>query len=173
MSVSMPNHPKIITFDQAAVLISRAKTQGRRAVLAQGVFDVIHIGHTTFLRDAKAGGDLLFVGLEPDESVKLNKGTGRPLHYMDERLQVIAELASVDYVFGFEDAIPYGSMGTAAYSKRLELLRPSALALSLGDSLIDIRAEGPRKLGIEVVLARGVWREYSSTKLLRALNKDR
>jgi cytidyltransferase-like protein len=171
MSVNDPVHPKIVTFDQASALIDRAKKLNQKVILAQGVFDVIHIGHTTFLKDAKAGGNLLFVGLEPDESVRLNKGSARPLHTLEERLQVIAELTSVDYVFSFNDAIPYGPAGTRAYTRRLEILRPNALALSLGDPLLDIRAEGLNKLGIEIAIARGVWREYSTTKLLKALHK--
>lgn len=166
MSVHSPSDPKVITFLQAQELIKQARTKGYETVLAQGVFDVIHIGHTTFLKDAKHAGDLLFVGLEPDESAKLNKGSSRPFNPIEERLQLMADLQCVDYVFSFEDAAPYGPAASAFYNDRLAFLKPHKLALAMGDPLLDIRKENALKLGIRPTMARGVWRSYSTTKLL-------
>jgi cytidyltransferase-like protein len=166
MSIHLPDDPKVITFLQAQELIRRARANGKIAILAQGIFDVIHIGHSTFLKDAKHAGDLLFVGLEPDESAKLNKGSARPFNPIEERLQLIADLQCVDYVFPFEDTAPYGPAASEFYKDRLRQLRPDKLALALGDPLLDIRKENAAKLGIEPAIVRGVWREYSTTKLL-------
>ena len=166
MSIHYPSDPKVITFLQAQELIKRTRDRGITTVLAQGVFDVIHIGHTTFLKDAKKAGDLLFVGLEPDESARLNKGSSRPFNPIEERLQLMADLQCVDYVFAFEDTAPYGPAASAFYNHRLEILKPRKLALAIGDPLLDIRKENALKLGIQPVMARGVWRSYSTTKLL-------
>ena len=170
MSVHYPIDPKVITFDQVQELIRQARAKGLVTVLAQGVFDVIHIGHTTFLKDAKSGGDILFLGLEPDESARLNKGSSRPFNPIEERLQLMADLQCVDYVFSFEDAAPYGPAASAFYNQRLQFLQPDKLALALGDPLLDIRKKNATELGIQPTIARGVWRGYSTTKLLAHIN---
>jgi rfaE bifunctional protein nucleotidyltransferase chain/domain len=170
MSIHKPNDPKIITFDQACTLIKRAKATGHKVVLAQGVFDVLHIGHTKFLQESKAAGDLLFVGLESDESVKMNKASTRPLNPIEERLQLVAALGCTDFVFGFEDAIPYGTSATPRHKERLKKLQPDALALAVGDNLFQVRQAVLDELGIPTALVRGVWRQYSTTKLLKNLN---
>lgn len=166
MSIHYPDDPKVITYAQAQELISRGRKNGLTTVLAQGVFDVIHIGHSTFFKDAKRAGDLLFVGLEPDESARLNKGSRRPFNPIEERLQLIADLQCVDYVFSFEDAALYGPNASEFYNKRLRYLNPDKLTLALGDPLLDIRKDNAISLGIKPAIARGVWREYSTTKLL-------
>jgi cytidyltransferase-like protein len=166
MSIHYPDDPKVITFLQAQELIRRARINGIVTVLAHGVFDVIHIGHTTFLKEAKLSGDLLFVALELDESVRMNKGSARPLNPIEERLQLMADLQSVDYVFPFDGVAPYGPAGTEFYNLRLERLAPEKLALALGDTLLDIRRENAAKLGIKPTIVKGIWREYSTTKLL-------
>lgn len=166
MSIHYPDDPKVVSFDQAQELIRRARAQGLVTVLAHGVFDVIHVGHTTFLKDAKRAGDLLFLCLERDEGVSMNKGSVRPLNPLEERLQLMADLQSVDYVFAFEKIAPYGPAGTAFYNECLDRLRPDKLALALGDALLDIRRENSIALGIQPAIVRGVWREYSTTKLL-------
>ena len=166
MSIHYPDDPKVITFAQAEELIRQARAKGLVTVLAHGVFDVIHIGHTTFLKEAKRAGDLLFVCLERDEGVSMNKGSSRQLNPLEERLQLMADLQSVDYVFAFERAAPYGPAGSTFYSECLKRLYPDRLALALGDALLDIRREGAAALGIQPEIVRGVWREYSTTKLL-------
>ena len=166
MSIHYPQDPKIVTFAQAQALMAQSRRRHWSTVLAQGVFDVLHIGHTTYLKDAKAQADLLFVGLEPDASARLNKGSDRPLNPIEERLQLMADLACVDYVFAFEDSAPYGPQASAFYNRRLSQLKPAKLALALGDPLADIRAQNARQLDIEPVVVRGIWRQYSTTKLL-------
>jgi cytidyltransferase-like protein len=170
MSIHYPDDPKVVTYDQAHELIRQARARGFVTVLAQGVFDIIHVGHTTSLKDAKRAGDLLFVGLEPDESARLNKGSARPFNPIEERLQLMADLYAVDYVFAFKEAFPYGPAASAFYNARLRYLNPDKIMLSIGDPLLDIRRENAVELGIQPAIVRGVWREYSTTKLLSAVN---
>jgi cytidyltransferase-like protein len=170
MSIHYPVDPKIVSYQQACELIKQAHSRGLGVTFAQGVFDVLHIGHTKFLQEAKETGDILFVGLEPDESVRMNKGSSRPLNPIEERLQLIAALQCVNYVFPFEDAIPYGPAGTALYTRRLGFLKPDKLALAIGDSLLDLRRANAISLGIQPAIVRGIWREYSTTKLINSLN---
>ena len=78
------------------------RSAGRRIVLTNGCFDVIHAGHIAYLRDAKAQGDILVVGLNSDESVRALKGPTRPIYSAVERQEILGELTCIDYltVFG-------------------------------------------------------------------------
>src|SRR5687767_8085557 len=73
------------------------RRQGRRIVLTNGCFDILHRGHVTYLNGAKALGDVLVVGLNSDGSVGRLKGAGRPINTLDDRAQVLAALSSVDH----------------------------------------------------------------------------
>ena len=72
-------------------------------VFANGCFDLIHVGHIRYLEAARALGDLLVLGLNGDESVRLLKGPGRPTMNQEERAEVLAAMECVDYVILFDD----------------------------------------------------------------------
>src|SRR5437899_5793327 len=67
-----------MTLDEAAALAARLRTEGRRIVLANGCFDLLHVGHVRYLRAARRLGDVLFVGINSDAAVARLKGPGRP-----------------------------------------------------------------------------------------------
>lgn len=75
---------------------------GRRLVFTNGCFDLLHAGHVRYLRQARALGDALAVGLNSDRSVRELKGDGRPVNPQDDRAEVLAALGSVDYVVIFD-----------------------------------------------------------------------
>lgn len=79
------------------------RAQGRRLVLTNGVFDLLHVGHVGYLQQARALGDLLAVALNSDASVRAIKGPLRPLNGQDERAALLAALRCVDYVTVFEE----------------------------------------------------------------------
>ena len=79
------------------------RAAGRRIVLTNGCFDVIHAGHIAYLRDAKAQGDILVVGVNADETVRALKGAGRPIYREEERLEILGELMSIDYLTVFTE----------------------------------------------------------------------
>lgn len=72
-------------------------------VLANGVFDLLHVGHVRYLEAARALGDALIVAVNSDASTRANKGPGRPLIPEDERAEVVAALGCVDWVFVFDE----------------------------------------------------------------------
>jgi len=82
------------------------RSQGKRIVFTNGCFDILHIGHTRYLRDAAGLGDVLVVGVNSDASVKKIKGRGRPIVPEEERAEVLASLACVDYVVIFDEERP-------------------------------------------------------------------
>ena len=88
-------------------LISRLKSEGKRIVFTNGVFDIIHRGHIFYLLEAKSYGDVLIVGLNSDSSVKIIKGLDRPINKEADRAFVLANLKPVDYVVIFNENTPY------------------------------------------------------------------
>ena len=86
--------------------IGRHREEGRRIVLTNGCFDVLHRGHTRYLNQAKQLGDVLVVALNSDESVRRLKGPGRPINTITDRAAVIAALSCVDYVTVFDTPTP-------------------------------------------------------------------
>jgi rfaE bifunctional protein nucleotidyltransferase chain/domain len=92
-----------LTVADAVALAERHRAAGRRIVLANGCFDLLHVGHVRYLEDARRLGDVLFVGINSDAAVARLKGAGRPLMPASERAEMLAALRAVDHVFVFED----------------------------------------------------------------------
>lgn len=86
--------------------IEAFKREGKRIVFTNGCFDIIHIGHIRYLKEAKSLGDILIVGLNSDDSVKRLKPS-RPINSEDERGEVLDSLKPVDYVVIFNEDTPY------------------------------------------------------------------
>jgi len=88
-------------------MLGHERAAGRRVLLPSGCFDVLHIGHVSYLAEARALGDILIVGLNSDESVRRLKGPGRPINPSDDRAGVLAALRPVDHVVVFPEATPH------------------------------------------------------------------
>lgn len=93
---------KILSLDTLRERLTQDRRQGQRVVLANGVFDLLHVGHVRYLQAARAEGDVLVVGVNGDASVAELKGNARPLLPAPDRAVLVAALACVDYVVIFE-----------------------------------------------------------------------
>lgn len=78
----------------------------RTRVFTNGCFDILHAGHVYFLRECRKHGDFLIVGLNSDESIRINKGSSRPINSFEERAYVLSGLESVDYIVELEEPTP-------------------------------------------------------------------
>lgn len=87
-------------------IIDNLKKQNNKVVFTNGVFDILHVGHLTYLEEAKSYGDLLIVGINSDSSVKVNKGDKRPINSEQDRAKMILGLKAVDYAVIFEEKTP-------------------------------------------------------------------
>lgn len=87
-------------------VLARHREEGRRIVLTNGCFDILHRGHVTYLSRAKTLGDVLVVGVNSDASVAALKGPDRPVNPLEDRAHVLAALSFVDLVVPFEEATP-------------------------------------------------------------------
>lgn len=94
---------RILNREQLVERVGEARRQGKTVVLANGCFDVLHVGHVRYLKGAKALADLLVVGINGDEQVAIQKGAGRPIMSDLERAEIVASLEAVDYVTIFSE----------------------------------------------------------------------
>lgn len=94
---------KRVSVEQLARIRAQLGALGERLVFTNGCFDLLHVGHVRYLEQARALGDALVVAVNADESVRALKGPSRPINNEDDRAEVLAALACVDYVFVFSD----------------------------------------------------------------------
>ena len=131
---------KVLTTAHLIPLLDQARRDKKRIVFTNGCFDLMHIGHTRYLQAAKALGDVLVVGVNSDASVKsLKKAPDRPIVGEGQRAEVVAALASVDYVVVFAEPDPLNL---------ITAVQPDVLVKG-GDWTID------RIIGRDVVERRG------------------
>ena len=82
------------------------KKNSQKIVFTNGVFDILHVGHTRYLSEASTFGDILVIGINSDNSVKKLKGPSRPINKLEDRGFILSELKVVDYVISFEEQTP-------------------------------------------------------------------
>lgn len=99
----MSEHSKILGRDELHRQVEQWRRAGERITLANGNFDLLHVGHVRYLRGAKALGGRLVVAINSDESVRRLKGEGRPIMPERERAEIVAALADVDAVVIFPE----------------------------------------------------------------------
>ncbi len=115
---SQPEFDRLLTLDDLQAFGDCQRQLGRKIVFTNGCFDLLHVGHVTYLAEAAAHGDVLVVGVNSDASVRRLKGPSRPVISQSDRAALLAALACVDGVVVFDDDTPH---------RMLELLRPDVL----------------------------------------------
>jgi rfaE bifunctional protein nucleotidyltransferase chain/domain len=144
----MDMQSKIMAPRALAGTLKGLRSAGKRVVFTNGCFDILHIGHVRYLDAARNEGDLLVVGLNSDQSVRLIKGNRRPLVEQDQRLEILASLQVVDYVTLFDEPDPL---------KLIQLLKPSILVKGedwADDKIIGadfVKADGGRVVWVPLV----------------------
>jgi D-beta-D-heptose 7-phosphate kinase/D-beta-D-heptose 1-phosphate adenosyltransferase len=109
---------KILSRGELKKEIDQLKRTGKKIVFTNGCFDILHTGHTRYLREARKLGDVLVLGLNSDASIRSIKGEKRPIVPEAERADVMASLESVDYLTIFNEPTPL---------ELIELLKPDVL----------------------------------------------
>jgi rfaE bifunctional protein nucleotidyltransferase chain/domain len=135
---------RIVSEAQLVEAVRRDRAAGHRLSLANGCFDLLHVGHVRYLAGAAAEADRLIVAVNGDESVAALKGPGRPLVPAVERAEILAALSSVDYVIVF---------GEATVERLLRLLTP------------EVHCKGP-DYTVETVPERGVVQSYGGRTVI-------
>jgi len=100
-------HGRVVSREEAVRRVREVRAAGRRVVFTNGCFDLMHVGHTRYLAEARAMGDVLVVGVNSDASVRsLGKGSDRPVVPEAQRAEVVAALGVVDLVVIFPEPDP-------------------------------------------------------------------
>lgn len=144
---------------QLARELREIREDGSRVVLANGCFDLLHVGHVRYLADARSRGDMLVVAINSDASVRRLKGAGRPLVPEGERAELLLALRSVDRVCVFDEP---------DLEATLRELRPDVHAKGTDYSVESVpEAAVDRELGIEIAIC-GDPKDHSTSALLAA-----
>ncbi len=94
---------KLYTLSQLTKIIQEHKKRGQKVVLANGCFDLIHVGHIRYLKESKKKGDILVLALNSDSSIRKLKGEGRPILNQKERAVIASSFYFIDYITFFDE----------------------------------------------------------------------
>ena len=153
-------HPAVLTPEQVILRFAPGKRNGKSVVFTNGCFDLLHPGHLELLEKARALGDVLIVGLNSDESVRILKGEGRPVLPEQERAEILANFECVDGVVIFDELTP---------QRMIAALVPDVLVKGgdwPGDQIVgreEVEAAGGKVVLIDVVEG------HSTTEILKKI----
>lgn len=154
---------KIMELNELRMTAARYKETGQKVVFTNGCFDILHVGHATYLEAARKEGDCLIVGLNSDASIRSIKGPERPINNEQGRARVLAALGCVDHVVLFEEDTP---------QNLIETLMPNVLVKG-GDWPVnkivgapEVMAAGGKVMSIPLV------ESFSTTSLLEKIKKQ-
>lgn len=99
-------HSKIKTQEELTQIVQKLKSEGKKIVTTNGIYDLLHVGHTQLLNTAKSFGDILILAINTDASTKRYKGPKRPINNETERAELVANLSAIDYVVLFDEDTP-------------------------------------------------------------------
>jgi rfaE bifunctional protein nucleotidyltransferase chain/domain len=156
----MDTRNKILPLEPVALRVAEHKDRGERVVLANGCFDVLHVGHVRYLQGARREGDVLVVAINSDQSVRSLKGKGRPVLPAEARARLVAGLAAVRYVVIFDEP---------DVTRLLSILRPDVHAKGTDYTTETVpERETARRLGVRIAIV-GDPKGHSTRDLLARL----
>lgn len=138
-----------------------------KIVLIGGCFDILHLGHITFLKKAKNLGEKLVVLLESDKNIKKNKGSNRPINNQNNRAKVLESLRMVDRV------IKLPEMKTDEdYLKIIKIIRPAIIAVSKNDQNLSNKKNQAKLVGAKLVKVTKLIPHQSTSRIIEIITQD-
>lgn len=160
----MKSQKLVLSRNELAQTLAARRAKNEKIVLANGCFDILHVGHARYLHGAKAEGDILVVAINSDKSVRKLKGEGRPILPEHERAELVAALESVDYVIIFDEP---------NVEPLLDALRPNVHAKGTDYTAETVPERGVAdRLGIRVAIV-GDAKNHSTRDLLAQLTGNK
>ena len=153
---------KILTTQDAIKVAQNIRKQNKKIVLAGGCFDILHVGHIVFLKEAKKRGDTLFLLLESDASVKKRKGKERPVNPQEIRARALLSLNTVDYIIALS-----GMTKDDQYDRIIIQIKPDVIAQTEGDPNSAQRLRQCKMIGAKLAIVTKIIGDMSTTKLLK------
>lgn len=158
----MNTRAKILSRATVIERIAEHRRRNQRIVLANGCFDLLHVGHIRYLEGARREGDVLVVGINSDASERLLKGDSRPILPAQARAELVAALAAVDYVVIFDEP---------NVEALLTVLRPDVHAKGTDYTIETVpERELAAQLGVRIAVV-GDPKQHSTSDLLARLGK--
>jgi D-beta-D-heptose 7-phosphate kinase/D-beta-D-heptose 1-phosphate adenosyltransferase len=148
---------KLISRHELKLKLDALKAQGKKIVFTNGCFDILHVGHVTYLQKAKDLGDVLVIGLNSDASVASIKGPTRPIIPQAERAAVISALESADFVILFDEDTP---------QNLIEYIRPHILVKGGDWSVENVAGKDFAEKVVIIPLVKGA----STSEIIERIN---
>lgn len=158
---------KILDRKKAVHLSNELQKKGKAIILVGGCFDLIHIGHVSFLEKAKAQGNTLFVMLESDTAIKKMKGAHRPIHTQADRAKILASITYVDYVILLPDIL-----SSSQYDTLIKSLKPAIIATTKGDPGRTHKERQAESINAKVIDVIDLIEDQSTSRLIKLLKKS-
>lgn len=153
----------ILAEEALVAALDAERKQGKRIAFANGVFDVLHVGHVRYLQDAARVADVLVVGVNGDDSVRAIKGEGRPVMPEQERAEIVDAIRGVAYVTIFHESSPI---------RLLQLLKPDFQCKGTDYTADSVpEADVVKAYGGKVVIV-GDPKDHSTTEMLGRLRRQ-
>ena len=153
---------KILAIEDVAQKANTLRRAGKRLVFTNGCFDILHAGHIRYLAAARSKGDLLVVGLNSDESVKIIKDPHRPIMNQEQRAEILAGLWCVDYITIFNEPDPL---------KLIKVIMPDVLVKGADWREQDIIGADVVKAGGGEVVRVSVVPDISTSRIIERIVK--
>jgi len=131
-------------------------------VLVGGCFDILHLGHVTFLEEAKKMGKKLVILLESDETIKKLKGENRPINRQIDRAEMLTKLKMVDYVVMLPEL-----KDNQDYTDLIKKINPKIIAVSGGDEKIELKKQEAKIVGAKLVEVIKRIKQYSTSQMIK------
>lgn len=158
---------KTLTVNQAIKFSKHLRNKGKTIVLVGGCFDILHIGHVTFLQKAKEQGDCLFVLLESDEFITKAKGPNKPINNQKDRARILATLSIVDYVIMLPRIFV-----DEEYDELVLQLKPAIIATTKGDPHAAHKERQARQTGSRIITVIDPIENKSTSRIAQVIEKD-
>ncbi len=138
---------KVTTLDGSAKFSRRSQKLGKTVGLVVGSFDIIHLGHINLFRLAKRHSDVVIVGLDNDQTIKLVKGQNRPINDFKRRSQILADLITIDKIFLIDKTSYHGSEEALdSYRLLIEKISPTHI---FTHKICDRHWQDKKKIALE------------------------
>lgn len=157
----------ILSVEEAIAVSKTFRDQHKKIVLVGGCFDILHIGHILFLTKAKEQADIVMVLLEHDQSIRKQKGDGRPINTQIDRAQMLAALKVVDVVV----CLPVMTSNTS-YDDLIFSLKPAIIATTKRDDARVHKERQAKALGIPLIDVVERVRNQSTSRVSALLEKE-
>ena len=158
---------KILSVEKSIEVAKRLRLKNKSIVLAGGCFDILHVGHVSFLEKAKAKGDILLVMLEHDNSIRRLKGKNRPIHTQKDRAKILASISLVDYVILLPDMT-----SNTQYDTLIKHIKPAIIATTKGDSGRFHKERQAYNVNAKVVDVTDLIKDQSTSRLVQLLKQS-